>query len=40
MERARTEGGSKWTKRLLDEEAKDPERYQKFAFTLKHILTD
>jgi hypothetical protein len=26
MERARTEGGSKWTKRLLDEEAKDPER--------------
>ena len=26
MERARTEGGHRWTKRLLDEEAKNPER--------------
>lgn len=27
MERARTEGGNRWTKKLLDEEAKNPERY-------------
>ena len=32
MERARAEGGSKWTKRLLDEEAKDPDRWGHSGF--------
>lgn len=32
MERARTEGGSRWTKKLLDEEAKDPDRWGHSGF--------
>ncbi|XP_046651649.1 serine/arginine repetitive matrix protein 2-like [Daphnia pulicaria] len=32
MERARTEGGNRWTKKLLDEEAKDPDRWGHSGF--------
>lgn len=32
MERARTEGGTRWTKKLLDEEAKDPDRWGHSGF--------
>lgn len=32
MERARTEGGARWTKKLLDEEAKDPDRWGHSGF--------